>query len=97
MGGRNAGVTRAGPRVYPDVADSDGAPRRDGEYVGVMRPSDIVYETPAHFIARTPDGKWYETYNIGATHAVRCASTSATLLNALDKAKADVARREGVK
>ncbi len=56
---------------------------------------NIVYETKKHFIILTKDGKWYETFKNGATAATRCASWSASLPGVLERAKTDIARREG--
>lgn len=54
--------------------------------------SDIVFKTAKHWVLRTPKG--FEVYFISITHSTRCAVIGYTGQNGLDRAKAEIARRE---
>lgn len=45
---------------------------------------DIVYETATHFAIKVPAG--YEVYEIGITHAVRCATVGYKGVKGLERA-----------
>ncbi len=57
-----------------------------------MRETDIVYETPRHWIRRVAKG--FEVYRNDVTHSVRCARIGFEGQKGLDRAKAEIARRE---
>lgn len=57
-----------------------------------MNPSDIVYESGRYFIRRIPKG--YEVYRMGITHAERCATIGYMGQVGLDRAKAEINRRQ---
>lgn len=54
---------------------------------------DIVFETDRHWVKRVPKG--FEVYKIGLTHSTRVASIGYTGDKGLQRAKAEIARREG--
>lgn len=54
--------------------------------------SDIKYETYKHFVLAAPYG--YDVYRIETTHAVRCAVIGYQGDVGLERAKAEIARRE---
>lgn len=58
----------------------------------MTRLSDIVYEQGRHWVARTPKG--FEVYRIDGVASVRCAVIGFVGQKGLERAKAEIERRE---
>ena len=58
----------------------------------MIRESDIVHETTRHWVLRTAKG--FEVYRNGVTASTRCATIGYRGQEGLDRAKAEIARRE---
>ena len=59
----------------------------------MIKESQIVYETNKHWVLDLGD-KGYEVYRKTITHSERCARIGFTGANGLDRAKAEIERRE---
>lgn len=58
----------------------------------IYKLTDIAHETPQHFVLRVAGG--FEVYKIGVTHSTRCAQIGFTGEEGLQRAIAEVVRRE---
>lgn len=58
-----------------------------------MKQSGILYSTEKHFVCRAKNGG-FEVYRNGITHAVRCAQIGYKGDLGLQKARAEIERRE---
>ncbi len=54
--------------------------------------TDVVYETPQHWVLRVPGG--FEVYKVGITHSTRCAQIGFAGDVGLCKAVVEIDRRE---
>jgi hypothetical protein len=59
----------------------------------MIKESQIVYETPKHWVFDN-GSKGFEVYRKTITHSERCARIGFTGTNGLDRAKAEIERRE---
>lgn len=57
-----------------------------------MKESDILYENPTHWVARSAK-TGFEVYRKGITHSTRCASIGFEGDRGLQRAKAEADRR----
>ena len=59
----------------------------------MIKESDIVYETARHWVLNL-GAKGFEVYRNGLTHSTRCAVIGFTGPKGLERAKAEIQRRE---